>query len=76
MAEDICYFDENTLVKVRDTLRGVIGMGEYQAEAVIIALQNKGILFRERLPYIHEDREVRIETAGSGSGAGDEGQSV
>lgn len=51
MAEDICHHDEDTLVKVKEALKEV-HYGEYQIEQIINALLNKGILFRERLPYI------------------------
>lgn len=63
MAEDICYHDENTLEKVRDCLRQNLGLSPNKTNAIVSAMQKRGILFRERLPYINEDDQVREETA-------------
>jgi hypothetical protein len=42
-------FDENTLFKVYDSLRDA-GLDEQKARDAISDMQNKGILFRERVP--------------------------
>ena len=44
--EDV-YYDEDTLAKVREALRSV-GMSHLMADDAVLALQNAGILFRER----------------------------
>lgn len=43
------FYDENTLVKVREVLDNV-GSIWLTGEEIISMLQNKGILFRERRP--------------------------
>jgi hypothetical protein len=45
---DRTTYSEDTLEKVRDTLRDT-GRSEYEANEIIRVLQNVGILFRERL---------------------------
>lgn len=42
------YSDENTLFKVYDALREEGGLTEKQTRSCISAMQNRGILFRER----------------------------
>lgn len=51
MAEEICYYDEDTLFRVKKALKGA-HYGDYQVEQIITVILNEGILFRERLPYI------------------------
>lgn len=43
------FHDENTLSVVRQTLTGDLGFNEQDATDLIQALQNRGILFRERI---------------------------
>jgi hypothetical protein len=52
VAEDICYHDEATLAKVKHALVTDVPLSEEDADWAITALINRGILFREKLPYI------------------------
>jgi hypothetical protein len=45
-SEDL-YHDENTLVKVRKAIRSVV-FNEDRITDIVIAMQNEGILFREK----------------------------
>jgi hypothetical protein len=48
--EDL-YFDENTLFKVRQALiSAIVGLTEENVNDAINAMQNVGIVFRERTP--------------------------
>lgn len=60
--EDICAFNEGTLFKVRDALYKA-GLTKAECTEAIQEMQNAGILFRERLPYINEDGTLRQSTA-------------
>jgi Holliday junction resolvasome RuvABC DNA-binding subunit len=51
MAEEICYYDQGTEKKVNQALES-LGYRKHEAIAIITAIQAKGILFREKLPYI------------------------
>jgi hypothetical protein len=59
---DSTGFNENTLTKVREGLRRVLG-SEQVITDMIFAMQNEGILFREHLPVIAANRIVVVVSA-------------
>lgn len=54
MITDVTGYDDHTLDKVRECLSLALGLDEQQSTDVISAMQNEGILFRERA----EDKEA------------------
>lgn len=62
------YHDENTLIKVYGALEGE-GVPHYTAVNLVNAMQNAGILFRERPRSIREgdDRDNTVDTGSTTS---------
>lgn len=58
------YHDENTLFKVYDALREDCRLTEKQCREAITALQNRGILFREKAPTANPTGPVYRGTQG------------
>lgn len=62
------YFDDQTMFKVYDTIMGSLPMNSAHARDIISALQNAGILFRERRGVVLETIETDDDRARSAIG--------